>query len=218
METNNTNPIVEMIVQAFFTSLNEYENYSNSNYKPCIEEIFLAITFCKNLADFCETGREILKKVPYNPNFPDINRLKLFERAIKSLYRDDFMIEEEDQLSPNWSKITSYIKASSENEDRLYNIWKFYDIVRINIDENPAIITRIKNGDKNYFINNFDELFAKISFKDDISKFKNLLLSRKISPEDEENIMQFLVCIIEDISEHKIQVKELKEARRNKKK
>lgn len=217
METNNSNPIVEMIVKAFFTSLNDYKDYSNADYQPCIEEIFLSITFCKNLTDLCETGREILKKISYNPDFPDINRLKLFEKALKSLYREEFMIEEEDRLSPNWAKITSYIKNSEQNEERLYNVWKFYDIVRINIESNPDIINRIKKGDKSYFIKNFDTLFEEISFKDDISKFKNLVLSGKISKEDEENIMQFLIYMIEDISEHKKQVTELKELRKSSK-
>ena len=135
----NNSPLTELLVRTLFESLNSYDNIIDKNKTPGIDEIFLSLVFCRSLCDFCNSSRAILSKLQANPNFPDVGKLNMIEKALRSLSNDRFFIETNGSLYPRVENIKSYITQSKDNEDRLYNTWKFYEIVRVNIDSYPEV-------------------------------------------------------------------------------
>lgn len=209
--SDNKNPLIDIISNQFLTTIEECDDVDDRKKDPSMEEIFLALVFCKTLADFCNSTIQVLRKIQPKATYPNIMTINMCEQTLRSLYCDDFFIEEEDLLIPNWKILDKVIS----NDKKYKNIFKFYNIVKKNIYNNPKIREAINKDDKKYLVGQLDLLFGNVSFKDEIIKCKNLILSGDINKSDYQDLMEYINGIIENLFNYDEHIRELEEDRKN---
>jgi len=157
---------------------------------PTREQTYLSLILMKNLRSLCTLGTEILSQSPYTEELPDIETMQLLESMLLYFYHDDFFIPHEELGSlPNWGKIKGFSK------DRLDNCFRIYCCIKENCLSDPQIIPAIQKRDKKYFLDNFQTLFAKVPFQNQLYKFRNFVASDAVSEEDQECVWEFFESI-----------------------
>lgn len=178
--------IIEQFKQQIINSFDAQEIEFNS------DEILRSVLFCKNLSDLTDIVMQIVIKFPNNPKLPNRDVLGYVKEFLSSLYKESiFKYDAEGDLIPpteaDWKQM---------NEDDLFICVMLLRTVKTNTEKHPLVRKSIEEKDKQFFISNFDLLFAEIPFQEDVSKFKNLLLE-KLEPEDEQNVWDFIEVLVD---------------------
>lgn len=179
---------------------------------PTKEEYFLACMVCKNLADLCETGRAIINNMQSRGvsinNLPRPSDIEMCQNILYRFYDDDMFQEDEEQGSiPNWQAVLKFDKS------RANGAYKIYRCIKSNVVDKPIgkeIQTAAKSRDVDYFISNFDTIFANVPFKNGLLKFKNFVASSAVVPDDREYIWEFFDSLMEIFIDEQEYLKDLK--------
>lgn len=169
------------------------------------EDYFLSSLVCKNLADLCETGIEILDHISNSnsKNLPDKNLIQLANQTLKTFYSNDMFGVAEDGYNtiPVWKVIEGF------NKEYLNNGYKIFRAIKNNVANNPAskqMNESIKERNKKYFIANFDIIFKDVPFTDTILQFKNFLSSNLLSNDQEESLWEFFDVLMHFLTNEKV--------------
>lgn len=176
---------------------------------PSKEESYLAFMVCKNLTDLCETGRAIVNSIESNrkpiDSLPDRSGISLCQQLLKKFYSDDMFIPDDTiGNKPNWSVVASF--------DRQHTItaFKIYRAIRKNIIGKPEIQKAVADKNKIYFLNNFDQIFSGIPFKEALLKFKNFVASPYTSKDDQDYVWEFFGALVDIFIYEKDNILDLK--------
>jgi hypothetical protein len=163
------------------------------------EKRFLSSMVCKNLADLCETGRAILEDMKSKgvsienlPNSADIETCQ----SILSRFYDDSMFEEDDDvgIKPNWSAVASFEKRKGDGACKIYRC------IKNNVIEKPIgkeIQKAAQNRDVDFFVRNFDLIFANVPFEKGLIKFKNFVASNAVTTDHQEYVWDFFDSLLD---------------------
>ncbi len=94
------------------------------------EDYFLSSLVCKNLADLCETGIDILEHIPSNkitPGLlPDKNLIQLGNQTLKSFYSNKMFGLSEDGYNtiPVWVEVEGFDKSCKDNGYKIFRAIK----------------------------------------------------------------------------------------------
>lgn len=167
---------------------------------PSRGELFLSFILCKDLADLFETGRAILRETPVHKNLPSETTLLTIQTILNEFYSPDMFIPDNEYgQKPNWSVVLNF------NKDNSRAAFQLYKILRRNIISATEMPKALKSRNKEFFLENFDYMFADLPFKDLVSEFKNFIASDDVSLENQEFIWDFidsLVSLINDDQEN----------------
>jgi len=184
-----TNGLIEQMLKSM----------DSSPVNPTREQKFLAFTICKNLADLGTTGMAILKemrakRLPIN-DLPDLSSIQLCQGIIKDFYSDQMFKEDPDFGNvPVWSVIAKFDLKKTEIAYRIYRG------IRENVVGKPKskdLQKAIYDRNKKFFIENFDEIFSDIPFKEGLIVFKNFIKSPHVSKENQNYVWDFFESFID---------------------
>lgn len=183
-----------------------------SPVNPTKEEYFLACMVCKNLADLCETGRAILDDMDTRgvsvQNLPKSSDIQMCQGILNRFYHEN-MFEEDEELGfiPNWQAVHQF------NKRKANGAYKIYRCIKHNVVDKPIgkeIQNAAQNRDQDYFINNFDTIFANVPFKNGLLKFKNFVGSSAVLEDHREYVWDFFDSLMEIFINEKQNLDDLK--------
>lgn len=198
--------VTDVIVEQMLSSMD------NSPVNPSREEKFLAFTVCKNLADLGTSGMAIIKemqkqKLPVN-DLPDIPSIQLCQGIIKNYYSDSMFIEDEEFGNvPEWKVISRF---DSKRTEIAYRIYRSIRLNLVGNDRSTSLRKAIREKNKAYFIQNFDDIFADIPFKDGLIVFKNFIQSPHVSQKNQDVVWDFFDSFVELYENEKYNLEDLK--------
>lgn len=168
---------------------------------PTREQCFLAHLICKNLTDLCETGISILNntkiKAPKNVmiTLPNIDVMTQCRYILNNFYTDKmFKTDDEYGNLPIWEEINKFPR------EKQLTACKIYRCLKENILDKPdskLLQSAIKKRNKEYFIKNFDNIFANIPFQTYLNQFKNFISTDYVKKDDQELIWEFFDSLID---------------------
>lgn len=198
--------ITDLLANQMLSSLD------SSEINPTREQKYLAFLVCKNLTDLGETGLSIInsmlsKGVPVD-GLPEPSTIGICQTIIQKFYSDDMFIPDEEGFSPNWSAVNRFNKTKTESSYRIYRA------IRNNVVETPKakdIQKAITDRNKDFFLKNFDSIFADVPFKDGLIEFKNFLKSPYVSSEHQDIVWDFFDVLLDLFLEEEEILEDLKD-------
>lgn len=179
---------------------------------PTKEQYFLACMVCKNLADLCETGRAILDDMQSRgvsvQNLPRASDIQMCQGILNRFYHEN-MFQEDPELGfiPNWQAIQRFDKRKANGA------YKIYGCIKRNVVDKPIgqeIQEAAQTRNQDYFINNFDTIFANVPFKNALLKFKNFVASSAVLEDHREYVWDFFDSLMEIFINEKQNLEDLK--------
>lgn len=162
---------------------------------PTPEQTYFAHLVCKNLSDLCDTGMAILDdpRLIQSSDLPDINTIQMGRKALLRLYDDNMFLQDDEYGNlPNWEVIEKF-----PEENRIIAC-KVYRAIKNNLaKQNTKFVEAVKRRDQTYFLQEFEEIFADVPFKELLCKFRNFIGSSYIDKEDQETIWQYFEILVE---------------------
>lgn len=180
---------------------------------PTQEQKFLAFLICKNLSDLCETGRAILHDIELRghplKNLPEYSTISLCKQILDVFYSNNMFIKDPygDGNRPNWSAINSFDNGKSSSA------YKIYRAIRNNVVEKPdagKIQDAVRDRNREYFLENYDKIFADIPFREGLARFKNFLVVDYVKKEHLEYVWDFFDSLLDIFIHESENIEDLK--------